>query len=86
MTIGLVSFGTGSGVLAIATCTGGVSGGRVCDGSGKTASAIGSGRSGTGVVPAAICATAAVATSALATTTLATVALATVACFCGASA
>src|SRR5438105_12366601 len=67
----LASFGTGSGVLAVATCTGGVSGGSICDESGNAASTIDSG-SGAAIVSVAVPVTdsATVATSALATAAL----------------
>ena len=83
----LASSSTGSGVFAVATCTGGVSGGSVCDVSGNAASTIDFGSSEAAVVSAAVpvTASAAVATSALATVALATVALST-AVACGASA
>ena len=66
---------TGSGVFAVATCTGGASGGSICDGSGNAASTIDSGSSEAAVLSAAVPVTdsAAVATSALATSALATV-------------
>src|SRR5260221_11660481 len=72
LTASLASFGTGSGVLAVATCTGGVSGGSICDEAGNAASTIDSGSSDAAVVSVAVCVTgsAAVATSALATTAL----------------
>src|SRR6266705_2125620 len=72
LTASLASFGTGSGVLAVATCTGGVSGGGICDESGNVASTIDSGSSETAAVSLAVPVTdsAAVATSALATTAL----------------
>src|SRR5258708_31445293 len=68
----LTSFGTGSSVLAVATCTGGVSGGSICDESGNAASTIDSGSSEVAVVPVAVPVTdlAAVATSALGTAAL----------------
>src|ERR1700692_4563351 len=68
----LTSFGTGSGVLAVATCTGGVSGGSICDEAANAASTIDSGSSDAAVVSVAVCVTgsAAVATSALATAAL----------------
>src|SRR5258708_15166483 len=72
----LTSFGTGSGVLAVATCTGGDSGGGICDEFGNAASTIDSGSSEAGVMSVAVPVTdtAAIATSALATSVLATVA------------
>src|SRR6266480_7280576 len=78
-TASLASFGTGSGVLAVAT--GGVSGGSICDESGNAATTIDSGLSEAAVVPVAVPVTgsAAVATSALATAASATAALATAA-------
>src|SRR5258708_27830418 len=73
----LTSFGAGSGVLAVATCTGGDSGGGICDEFGNAASTIDSGSSEAGVMSVAVPVTdsAAVATSALATSALAPVAL-----------
>src|SRR5438552_14994589 len=84
-TASLASFGTGSGVLAVAT--GGVSGGSICDESGNAATTIDSGLSEAAVVPVAVPVTgsAAVATSALATAALATAAL-PIAVACGATA
>src|SRR6266536_3098476 len=86
-TASLASFGTGSGVLAVATCTGvvsggSVSGGSICDGSGNAAMTIDCGSSEGAVVSMAACVTdsAAVATSALAIATL------LIAVACGASA
>src|ERR1700730_9862947 len=72
LTASLASFETGSGVLAVATCTGGVSGGSICGEAGNAASTIDSGSSDAAVVSVAVCVTgsAAVATSALATTAL----------------
>src|SRR5438105_12050073 len=80
-TASLASFGTGSGVLVVVTCTGGVSGGSICDESGNAATMIDSGLSEAAVVPVAVPVTgsAAVATSALATAALATGLLATAA-------
>src|ERR1700676_3156890 len=85
LTASLASFGTGSGVLAVATCTGGISGGSFCDESGNAASTIDSGSSEAAVVAVAVPVTdsAAVATSALATEALATEAL-PIAVACGA--
>src|SRR5258706_11809237 len=72
LTVSLTSFGTGSSVLAVATCTGGVLGGSICDESGNAASTIDSGSSEVAVVPVAVPVTdlAAVATSALGTAAL----------------
>src|SRR6478736_4383778 len=66
------SFGSGSGVLAGVTGTGGVSGGSICDESGNAATTIDSCLSAAAIVPVAVPATdsAAVATSALATAAL----------------
>src|SRR5258705_7831044 len=71
-TASLASFSTGSGVFAVATCTGGVSGGSTCDESGKAASRIDLGWSEAAVVSAAVPVTdsATAATSALATVIL----------------
>src|SRR6266852_5313846 len=82
LTASLASFGTGSGVLAVANCTGGVSGGSICDESGDAASTIDSGSSEAAVVSVAVPVpdSAAVATSALATAAL------PIAVACGASA
>src|SRR6266851_8935415 len=76
-TASLASFGTGSGVLAVVTGTGGVSGGSICDGSGNAATTIDSGLSEAAVVSVSVPITGsvAVATSALATAALATAAL-----------
>src|SRR5258706_16117695 len=76
-TASLASFGTGSGVLAVATCTDGVSGGTTWDESGNAATTIDSGLSEAAVVSVAVPVTgsAAVATSALATAALAAAAL-----------
>src|SRR6267154_5770914 len=63
-TASLVSFGTGSGVLAVATCTDGVSGGSICDESGNVASTIDSGSSEAAVVSVLVTNSAAIATSA----------------------
>src|ERR1700704_3346615 len=72
LTASLASFGTGSGVLAVATCTGGVSGGSICDESGNAASTIDCGRSALAVVAMGVCVigAAAVAASALAASAL----------------
>src|ERR1700704_2224443 len=82
VTASLASFGTGSGVLAVATCTGGVSGGSICDASGNAASTIDSGPSEAAIVSVAVPVTnsAAVTTSSLATAAL------PIAVACGASA
>ncbi len=82
LTAALASSGSGSGVFAVATCTGGVSGGRICDGSGNAAQMIDSGSSEAAVVSVDMLFTdsATVATSALATAVLLT------ALACGASA
>src|SRR5258706_16250276 len=71
-TASLASFGTGSGVLAVVTGTGGVSGGSICDESGNAATTIDSGLSEAAVVSVAVPITGsvAVATSALATAAL----------------
>src|SRR3954447_23538986 len=69
LTASLASFGTGSGGLAVAACTGGVSGGSICDESGNAASTINSGSSDAVVVLAATD-SAAVTTSAFATAAL----------------
>src|SRR2546429_9979036 len=53
-TASLASFGTGSGVLAVVTDTGGVSGGSICDESGNAATTIDSGLSEAAVVPVAV--------------------------------
>src|SRR5260370_19751878 len=66
LTVSLASFGTGSGLLAVATCTGGVSDGGICDEAGDPASTIDSGSSEAAVVSVAVIDSAAVATSALA--------------------
>src|SRR5258705_3493943 len=73
-TASLASFGTGSGVLAVVTGTGSVSGGSICDESGNAATTIDSGLSEAAVVSVAVPITGsvAVATSALATAVLAT--------------
>src|SRR5437899_9413157 len=86
-TASLASFGTGSGVLAVVTDTGGVSGGSICDESGNAATTIDSGLSEAAVVSVSVPVTgsAAVATSALATAALATAAL-PIAVACGATA
>src|SRR5258705_521781 len=86
-TASLASFGTGSGVLAVVTDTGGVSGGSICDESGNAATTIDSGLSEAAVVSVAVPVTgsAAVATSALATAALATAAL-PIGIACGSSA
>src|SRR5712671_6003739 len=60
----LVSFGTGSGVLAVATCTDGVSGGSIRDESGNVASTIDSGSSEAAVMSVLVTNSAAIATSA----------------------
>src|SRR5207342_559107 len=72
LTSSLTSFGVGSDMLAVATCTGGDSGGSICDESGNAASTIDFGSSEAGVVSAAVLVidSAAVATSALPTTVL----------------
>src|SRR5712671_1445306 len=77
-TASFASFGTGSGVLAVVTDAGGVSGGSICDESGNAATTIDSGLSEAAVVSVAVPVTgsAAVATSALATAALATAVLA----------
>src|SRR5258705_3071768 len=87
LTASLESFGTGSGVLAVVTGTGGVSGGSICDESGNAATTIDSGSPEPAVVSAAVPITGsvAVATSALATATLAIAAL-PIAVACGATA
>src|SRR5258707_15628486 len=87
LTASLASFGTGSGVLAVVTGTGGVSGGSICDESGNAATTIDSGTPEAAVVSVAVPITgsAAVATSALATATLAIAAL-PIAVACGATA
>src|SRR6266702_3427934 len=71
-TASLASFSTGSGVFAVATCTGGVSGGSTCGESGKAASTIDLGGSEAAVVSAAVPVTnsATAAASALATALL----------------
>src|SRR5437879_6053847 len=81
-TASLASFGTGSGVFAVATCTGGVSGGSICDESGSAASTVDTGLSEAAIVSVAVAVTdsVAIATSALATATL------PIAVACGASA
>src|SRR5258707_15709543 len=79
LTASLASFGTGSGVLAVATCTGGVSGGNICDESGNAASTIDSGSPEAAVVSVAVPVTTAVTTSSLATAAL------PIAIACGAS-
>src|SRR5258707_12283218 len=68
LTVSLASFGTGSSVLAVATCTGGVLGGSFCDESGNAATTIDSGLSKAAIVSVAVPVTdlAVVATSALA--------------------
>src|SRR6266852_1580993 len=70
-TASLASFGTGSGVLAVVTGSGGVSG-SICDESGNAATTIDSGLSEAAVVSVAVSVTgsAVVATSALATAAL----------------
>src|SRR5258706_8419236 len=86
-TASLVSFGTGSGVLAVVT--GGVSGGSICDESGNAATTIDSGLSEAAVVSVAVPITGSVAlaTSALATAVLATATAALpIAVACGATA
>src|SRR6266478_5247921 len=82
LTASLASFGTGSGVLAVVNCTGGVSRGSICDESGNAASTIDSGSSEAVVVSVAVPVTdsAAVAAPALATAAL------PIAVACGASA
>src|ERR1700682_5373193 len=82
VTASLASFGTGSGVLAVATCTGGVPGGGICDESGNATSTIDSGSSEAAVVSVAVPVT---DSAAVTTTSLATAAL-PVAVVCGASA
>src|SRR5882724_10887303 len=69
LTASLASLGTGSAVLAVATCTGDFSGGVVCDESGNAASTIDPGSSEAAFVLVAVAITdsAAVTTSALAT-------------------
>src|SRR5437870_537727 len=86
-TASLASFGAGSGVVVVVTCTGGVSGGSICDESGNAATMIDSGLSEAAVVSVSVPVTgsAAVATSALATAALATAAL-PIAVACGATA
>src|ERR1700730_13160624 len=81
----LASFGTGSGVLAVAICTGGDWGGSTCGELGNAAHMIDSGSSETAVVSLAVPVTdsTAIATSALATSTLTTAAL-LIAMVCGA--
>src|SRR6266851_1757007 len=71
-TASLASFGTGSGVLAVVTGTGGVSGGSICDESGNAATTIDSGLSEAAIVSVAVTVpdSAAVATPALATAAL----------------
>ena len=54
LTASLTPFGTGSGVLAVATCTGGVSGGSVCDESVIAASTIDFGSSEAALVSMAV--------------------------------
>src|SRR5882757_6598722 len=78
----LTSSGPGSGVFAVATCTGGGSCGGTCGKSGSAATTIGFGSSGTAVVPAVVSVTdsAAVATASLASAAL------SFAASCGASA
>src|ERR1700759_1461882 len=67
----LASVGTGSGMLAVAACTGDVSGVNICDESDNAASTIDFGSSEATVSEAAsVTDSAIVATSALATTTL----------------
>src|SRR5258706_2895404 len=88
-TASLASFGTGSGVLAVVTGTGSVSGGSICDESGNAATTIDSGLSEAAVVSVAVPITGsvAVATSALATAVLATATAALpIAVACGATA
>src|SRR5260370_42454083 len=82
LTASLASFGTGSAVFAVATCTGGVSGGVVFDAPGNAAPTIDSGSAEATIVPVAVPTTdsAAIATSAFATTAL------PIAGACGASA
>src|SRR6266436_5397593 len=69
LTASLASFGTGSGALAVVICTGGVSGGSICDESGNAASTIDSGTCEAAAVSVTVPVTdsAAVVTSALAT-------------------
>src|SRR5258705_2292055 len=76
--VSLTSVGTGSGVFAVASCTGGVSGGRIGDGSGNAASTVDAGSTeATTIVSGAVSVTgaAAIATSPLATAALAATAL-----------
>src|SRR6476469_7020674 len=78
----LASFGIGSGVLAVAACTGGVSGGSICDESVNAASTIGFDSSEAAVVSVAV---SFIDSAAVATPTLATAAL-PIAAACGATA
>src|SRR5580693_2751596 len=81
LTASLASFVTGSGVLAVTTCTGDVSGGGICDESGNVASTIDASSFEAAVVSAVpVTDSAAVATLALATAAL------PIAVACGASA
>src|SRR5712671_5403298 len=87
-TASFASFGTGSGVLAVVTDAGGVSGGSICDGSGNAATTIDSGLSEAAVVSVAVPVTgsAAVATSAPAAAAAAALATLAIAIACGSSA
>src|SRR6266478_3485022 len=87
LTASLASFGTGSGVLAVVNCTGGVSRGSICDESGNAASTIDSGSSEAVVVSAVVVSVAVPVTdsAAVAAPALATAAL-PIAVACGASA
>src|SRR5712675_3259202 len=80
LTASLTSFGTGSGVLAVATCTGGVLGGSFCDESGNAATTFGSSEAAVVSVAVPVTDSAAVVTPALATAAL------PIAAACGASA
>src|ERR1700730_7604964 len=81
-TVSLVSLGAASGVFGVATCTGGVSGGSICDESVNAASTIGFGSSEAAVVSVAVSLT---DSAAFATSTLPIPAL-PIAVGCGASA
>src|SRR6516162_8592047 len=71
LTASLVSLGIASDVLAVATCTGGVSGGSICDQYVNAASTIDAGSSEAAVVSVAVPVTDAAATSALRPTAVA---------------
>src|SRR6516164_4969851 len=78
-TASLVPFGTASGMIAVATCTGGVSGGGVCEGSANAASTIVFGSSGAAAVSVAVNDSATVAVSTARSTLSATTLLIAVA-------